>query len=244
MKTIYLIIVLFFTSSTLSAQNFLEPVFIFSSKRNAIFSLRNGDTIKGRLIFSKMKKGLFDTMTAKDKEGVKHKLKASEISNMYLPVGRLNDFVTKYSKYDNVSNWDDDSILNQEYITDGYAYYEQVEIIINKEKRFLLMQLLNPAYCKKIKVYHNPNSGETAGLAFDGLTVAGGHTKSDYVKKENNLAFKLKKKSFNETFLNLFSDCESFMRKYEKTKELKEFEAYVYEYAQNCNKDNSPEQKP
>ena len=234
MKTIYPIIVLFFTSSILLAQNLLEPVFIFSAKRNAIFSLTNRDTIKGRLIFSKMKKGLFDTITIKDKEGKKHKLKASEISNMYLPIGGLNDFVTKYSKYDNVSNWDDDSSLNQEYITDGYAYYEQVEIIINKEKRFLLMQLLNPAYCKKIKVYHNPNSGETAGWASHGLTVAGGHTKSYYVKKENNIAFKLKKKSFDEEFLNLFSDCDTFMKKNGEKPKWEDFEELIYEYATTC----------
>ena len=65
---------------------------------------------------------------------------------------------------------------------------------VKKKKKVLLMQLLNPHFGAKVKVYHDPFANSTASVGVGGFTVAGGDEKSYYVQFGEDTAFKLEKK--------------------------------------------------
>ena len=93
--------------------------------------------------------------------------------------------------------------------------------------RVLLLQLLNPSFSSKIRVYSDPFAGETASVGIGGVKLAGGDEKSYYVKKEDKPAYKLKKKDFKADFDALFKDCSDM--KMDKVK-WSEFAEYVFKY--------------
>jgi len=231
MKTFRLMFLLMFVASFATAQNFLEPTESFSVKKDAIIMLKNGKEVKGNYRKSKRKKGLFLSITIKNAKGEKKKYMAEEIKHMYLPANKLGKFFQDIDKAFDMTEWEDDSSLNQEYLKDGYAYYESVTTKVKRKTRVTLLQILNPAYCQKVRVYNNPWAGETAGIGIGGLNVAGGNTKSYYVKAVGqDKAFLLKKKNYKDEFKNLYGDCKAFMKKYKKVK-WGDIEEHVFEHA-------------
>jgi hypothetical protein len=162
----------------------------------------------------------------------KRELEATDIQFMYLPVSGWEKFA-KDMEID-ATKFDDDSSLNQALIEEGYAYFETVEVILKKKKQTALMQLLNPAYADKIRVYHDPWAQEQAGLTMGGIKVAGGGDKSFYVKVADKAAFKLEKKNYDESFAELFGSCKSFVKDNNKDPKWNDFEKHVYDFSKAC----------
>lgn len=235
MKTFRLLFLCMLVASFATAQDFLEPTESFSVKKDAIIKLKNGKEVKGNYRKSKRKKGLFLSITIKDAKGDKQTYKAEDIEYMYLPATKLEGFFKAMDKADNLSKWDNDSSLNEEYLKDGYAYYESVTTKVKRKTRVALLQILNPAYCQKVRIYNNPWAGETAGLNVGGLKVTGGDTRSYYVKAAGQeKAFLLKKKNYKDEFKNLYgSSCKAFLKKYKKIK-WTDIEEHVFEHAKSC----------
>jgi hypothetical protein len=220
-----------FSVQLVLAQNFLEPIESFSRNKPCYITLQNGEEIVAEYRSSKSKKGLILKLWVDDGNDKKKELEATDIQFMYLPVSGWEKF-NKAMELD-ATKLKDDSSLNQALIEEGYAYFETVEVMVKKKKQTALMQLLNPAYAEKIRVYHDPWANEQAGLSVSGIQVAGGGDKSFYVKIGDKTAFKLAKKNYDESFAELFGSCKSFVKDIKDPK-WNDFEKHVYDFSKDC----------
>lgn len=209
---------LMFASCFVQAQDFLNPTFTFSSKKASYVTLVDGTVIKGELKDLDRKKGLISEVKIKDENGKKHTFKPNKVQSMYLVPSGLDKMSKGLSFASDVKQWNNTN-LNQEYIKEGYVYFEQAKVKIKKKERVLLLQLLNPAYSKDVKVYFDPFAKKSASVGVGGLKLAGGIAKSYYVSKDGGVASKLTSKDYTKTeFKNFWSDCAKVKSKYPKVK--------------------------
>jgi len=203
----YTILFLFLaTAFSLTAQEFAVPSNSFSHKKPSFITLNDGTGLEGDIKDIDRKKGLIEEIKI-TVDGKKKKLDPTEIKYMYLPPSgwdKLNNAVDKM--YDS-QRWDEDLDANK--LKDGYVYFETVPVMVKKKERTMLMQLLNPATAKGIRVYHDPFAKETMSAGVGGIKVAGGNAKSYYVKRGSAVAYRLYKKTYNEQYKELYSGCDA-----------------------------------
>jgi hypothetical protein len=230
---IYLCIFLFQCIYTVSfSQKLLTPTKAFSHQKVSFVTKIDGTEIKGMLDDVDRKKGLIEEITIKDSTGAKFVLKAADVKFMYLyPSGLDNLGKTMKTVYD-VQKWNDES-LNNNLISQGYAYIEQSEVKLKKEKLTLLMELLNPSFSKYVKIYFDPLAKETASFGVGGLTVAGGDAKSYFFKKGNETAYKLEKWDYLDAFKTIWADCNKLIKKYPDPKWI-DLSKHVFDYSSEC----------
>jgi len=92
------------------------------------------------------------------------------------------------------------------------------------------MQVLNPTFSAKVKVYYDPFASETASIGVAGIKVAGGDAKSYYFKKANGAAYKLTKNAYKKEFKEIWSDCPALIEKYGEDPKWTDFDKHVFEY--------------
>ncbi|MCF8238743.1 MAG: hypothetical protein K9I85_11340 [Saprospiraceae bacterium] len=233
MKHILILALLMVMTIQLSAQRFLVSFDRFSDNKPSYITLIDGTELIGEIKDIDRKKGLIEEITIKDESKKKHKLKPEQISHMYLPPNGISSFFSNYAFLTDVSNWDNDT-YDQAHIADGYAFFEQSEVMLKKKKRPMLMQLLNPSFSSKIKVFQDPFAGETMSLGVGPLTVAGGDEKSYYVRVGDEPAFKLKKKDYRESIDVLYNQCPAVRQSVGDKPSWSDFEEHVYMTSKNC----------
>ncbi len=231
-KLISLAVLFAFAIGSANAQRFLEPSFSYSGKKISYITLNDGSTQEVFVISIKREKGLIEELKIEDKDGKKSKLKPEQIKHMYLPQSGWDKMNKSLETSFDVQKWDNDA-LDPNKFAEGYVYFEQAEVQVKKEKLTLMMQLLNPAFCKKIKVYHDPYAAETASVGIGGFTVAGGDDKSFYVSVRGGTGFKLAKKDYKESFRKVFGVCTPLEQKFPEVK-WSQFDEHVFEHNQSC----------
>lgn len=189
----------------------------------------DGTSIEGNIKDIDRKKGLIEYVKIKGTDGKKHKLKAEQIKEMYLPPSGFSKFMNSYSFLTDATAWGDTD-LNKDIIGKGYAYFENAEVRVKKKTRTLLMQLLNPSFSNNIKVYHDPYAKETASVGVGGMKLAGGDAKSYYILNKK-VAYKLKKKDYDEEYKLLFKGCDEVLNNKMK---WSQFEESVYTHSKSC----------
>jgi len=220
----------FFTN--ISAQKLLPSYGRFSKKKISHITLENGQEIVGHIRDIDRKKGLIEEIKIKDLDGKKHKYKAKDIKFMYLYPSGFDKFASKYSFLSDATKWDNDT-YSKGLFGDGYAYFEKSEVYLKKnkkKKRVLLLQLLNPSFSSKIKIYQDPYARKTASFGVAGIKVAGGIDKSYYIKKGDDIAYRIKSKQYKKMFKELFKECPELIKNNPKPK-WSHFEENVYEYS-------------
>lgn len=222
----------FMAIQQVSAQHFLQPSESFSPKKISYLTMKDGSTMEVYLKSYKREKGLIKEMKVEDKEGKKVKIKPEDIQYMYLPQSGFDKLSKELDYLHDVQQWDNDEI-DQSKVADGYIYFEQAEVKVKNEKKTLMMQLLNPSFSSKIRVYHDPNANETGSISMSGFTVAGGEDRSYYIAVQGNTAFKLTKRDYDEQFVKIFGICPALKEKFEKVK-WTQFDEHVYEHNRNC----------
>ena len=103
-----------------------------------------------------------------------------------------------------------------------------VNVKIGKKTMPLVMQLLNPTFSKKVKIYHDPYAKETASIGI-GPAKVGGIAKSYFIMLEDDsAAYKIEKKKYKDEFKLLWKKCD----KLSNTAEInwKEFTNHIIEY--------------
>lgn len=223
------------TLSVLQAQKFQPGTFSFSGKKTAYVTLKDGTQLQGNIKDLDRKKGLIAEVVLENVDGSskKRKLKPSEIKHMYLPpsgwdkLGKSLDFLNDATQWDNVD-------LDKDIIGKGYVFFEQAPVRIGKKTRDLLLQLVNPSFSGKLKVYFDPLAKETTSLGVGGIQVAGGDEKSYFVRKGDAAAYKLKKADYDDEFKPLFEDCADLFAKYGSDPKWGDIEKHVFEYAKTC----------
>lgn len=216
-----------------SAQKFLPPVESFSGKKIAYLTMDDGTEMEVFVEKISRKKGLVEQVKAKGTDGKTIKIKPDQIKSMYLPQSGWDKFGKGMNFISDPRQWENPGAINQDRIKDGYAYFEKAEVLIKKKKMTLMMQVLNPTFSTKIKVYHDPYAKETTSWGVGGFTVAGGDDKSYYVSYNGATTFKLQKKNYDEEFVRMFSKCGAIKQKYPKVKWL-DFDSHVFDYTVEC----------
>jgi len=208
-KELFLTVVTLVFGINLHAQQLLSPSFSFSKKKTSYVTLENGNEIKGTLTGIKYKKGLIKLISIEDGTGTKHKLKPSSVKFMYLPPSGLDKLSKAMDFGSDIQKWNNEK-LNQDFLNQGYVYFETVNVKIKKKTAPMLMQLLNPTFSKKVKIYHDPVAKETASVGVGGVKVAGGIAKSYYIKLDSDpAAYKIEKKRYKKEFKPLWNKCNS-----------------------------------
>jgi hypothetical protein len=232
LRTTLLMMALMITATTF-AQQFIPAFDTFSGKKVAYVTLEDGTQVEGTIKDLDRKKGQIESIKLRTGDGKKVEYTAEEIKHMYLPPSGFDKFVKTMDFINDATQWGDD--IDGEVISKGYAYFEKTNVQIKKKNRVLLMQLINPSFTGKIRVYTDPFARETAGLGVGGIQVTGGDEKSYYIKKGDNAAYRLEKKAYKESFKMVFEGCPAVVKKGGKKPDWKLFAEFVAEYNQ-CTK--------
>lgn len=217
---------------TVDAQELLSPSLSFSHKKTAYITLKDGTELKGNIKDIDRKKGLIDYIKLKDGDGKKHKLKPESIAYMYLPPSGIDNLGKKLDFLTDAQKWTDEK-LNQDLLTEGYVYFENANVKLKKKNRELLMQLLNPTYSGKVKIYHDPLAKETMGFGIGGVKLAGGHAKSYFLMVVgDDAAYKVKKKNYDTEFVALWKKCKDLAKMSSKDIKWSDLTTHVMTYTE------------
>lgn len=216
-----------------AAQRFLPPSFTFTGKKISYITLTDGTKIEGYIRSIVRKKGLIESVKLKDESGKKHEFEASKIAFMYLPPSGFDKFSRDYDFMYDITKWEQ-SDLDHKVIMDGYVYFEQAQVQVRKKTLTLLVQLLNPSSCSKIRVYHDPYAKETMSVGVAGFIVAGGDAKSYYVSVRGETAGLLEKRDYDEAFGKLYGDCPAFTEAEKEKIKWLHLERHIFAYHQAC----------
>lgn len=216
-------------TTAMEAQQLLSPSFGFSHKKTSYVTLTDGTVITGTLKDVKRKKGLIEYINIEDGAGKKNKLSAEKIKFMYLPPTAFDNMAKASEFLSDATKWSEEK-LDQDLVNAGYVYFENTRVKIKKKELSLLMQLLNPTFCEKVRVYNDPYADETTSLGVAGINVVGGNEKSYYVQVEGSkAAFLLYKKDYKKQFTALWQKCPEMKKKYPDMK-WEDFTKNVIEY--------------
>jgi hypothetical protein len=218
---IYTLALLTLVTITAYSQSFMEGFDRFSSKKIAYLTLADGSKVEGDIEDLDRKKGNISEITIKV-DGKKKSFKPEQIKEMYLPASGLDKFSKQMEVGTNLSK-----DLNNDRISDGYGFFEFTEVDLKGKVQPLLMQLVNPGFHDKIRVYFNPFAGETMSMGVGPMKV-GGLDKSYFVKVGNKPAYKITKGEYDDQSKALFKDCAAAMTALKKESDWNKFERIVY----------------
>lgn len=233
-QIIFILLIVAGLCSSTNAQKLLKPFDTVSHKKTSYIYMENGKEIQGTVKKLKRKKGLVREINIKNAKGKKVTVPIEDIKYAYLPQSGLDKFM-KFDEFIGDATMWEDGLYDKERIKAGYAYFEKAEVMVKKKKRTMLVQLLNPGLCSRVKVYHDPIAKEAMGVGVAGFKVAGGGDKSYYISKDGAVATKLLKKRYKKSFGDLFGDCKTVKSKFGKAQWSK-FEEALFLYNQTCEK--------
>jgi hypothetical protein len=195
-----------------SGQKLLSPSFTYSHKKISYITLKDGSEVTGTLKKLKRKKGLVKELKLETEEGKKVKLKPEDVQHMYLPQSGLDKVSQAMDAMGDAQKWNNEQ-MDQDLLDDGYVYFENAQVYYKRKKEMeLLMQLLNPTFSKKVKVYHDPMAKQTMSLGVGGVTLAGGLEKSYFLQTDDDTpAYKLKKKDYDDEYEVMWEGCGDLM---------------------------------
>ncbi|CAN1558783.1 hypothetical protein MCERE19_02528 [Spirosomataceae bacterium] len=222
MKLNFFTLALFFSATFSSfSQSFMEGFDRFSSKKITYLTLSDGSKVEGVIEDLDRKRGNISEISLKV-DGKKKTYKPDQIKEMYLPASGLD----KLSKQIEVAtNFSKD--LNSDRITDGYGFFEYTQVEIKGKVQSLLMQLVNPGFHNKVRVYFNPFATETMSVDLGPMKV-GGLDRSYFVKVGDEPAYRITKGNYNEKSKELFKGCAAAMSALKKDSDWSKFERIVY----------------
>ncbi len=219
--------------NTTFSQDFIPAYDRFSGKEISYINLEDGSKLEGTLEDLDRRKGLIEEVIIKDAGGKKIKLKPEQIKSMYLMPSGYSKLSTNMDVGTKVKKWDA-KYIDSEIIKKGYAYFEKAKVAIKNDQELLLMQLLNPGFNSKVKVFHDPFAAETMRVGFGGMTMAGGDDKSYYVQVGEFPAKKLKKKEYDDEIKVMYASCPTLVKKIGEKIRWTEFAQHVYTYTFDC----------
>ena len=195
--------------------------------------LTTGETITGKLTSGSLINGYLSNFTIKSESGEKSKFSADEVKRLTIKASKLAKLTmvaesTSSIKEMTHTNFED--IINREYIVFETAMRH------NKSEKLRLMQLLNPGFDSKIKVFGDPDPNrQTSGIGLGGIKLTGGIDKSYLFVQNDQKAVLVKKGSYNKDFTELYANCLIMLQAFagEKIK-WADLAGHVYAYEQLC----------
>lgn len=223
MKTrLFLSFLVLFTSAV-QAQEFMPGFDMFSHKKPAYLTLNDGTKIEGEIDKLQRKRNNISGIIMKI-DGQETEYAPEDVMEMYLPAHSLNKFSLKL---DNATNTSKDYDLDM--INEGYGFFENTEVILGKKTQTLMMQLVNPSFAGKIKVYFDPMAMETASVSV-GPMRTGGVDRSYFIKVGDEPAYKVSKANYKSIFKDLYASCPSLIKEIGKKPNWKEIAEHMYAF--------------
>ncbi|WP_157637887.1 hypothetical protein [Flexithrix dorotheae] len=187
----------------------------------------SGDTIHGIISATTIDSERLKAFTIKNEMG-KTKLKTLQIKALaVIPsvTARFEDMPLLTT----LKRASDESFLK--IVVTDWVIFERVQLTTKKEK-YELMQLVNPGFDSRIKVYAYRHTGETISMSVDDMKLSGGDDDSHYVSVENARPILLRKGKYKKQALGLlYNNCTSLSQEELK---WKEFASHIYTYNQAC----------
>lgn len=199
------------------AQKLLPAAYSFSTGQTAFLTLKDGSSVEGTISNMDRVKGLIKSIEIKDNNGTIQNFRFTQIGEMYIAREGMSKMGEDY-KFLTDAAWND-SPYNQKRIQTGYALFEQTTVEMNGKKRDLLLQLLNPSFSSKIKVYVDPWADE----------ITEPEKTTYYVKDGAFPAFKLGGNEYQDHFIALFGECES-MVSFRNKAQWADLGKHIFEY--------------
>ncbi|MBN1198004.1 MAG: hypothetical protein JXA23_01540 [Bacteroidales bacterium] len=225
-----LIFVFAFATCDLLAQAFMPSYSPGVGYKQGYVLLSDGSRINGTFlsIFSLEN---ITKLTIKDSTDTKHKLTGDQIDKVYVKLDGADKFLMASSGSSSIQamkNVDFKQIFSADY----YIWEHSTDQKKGKDK---VLQLVNPGFDSKIKVFRDPSAGQTAGVSVGGVSLAGGLEKSYYIEKEGtDIAFIVSKGKFKDQFTELFGNCPTLVEALQgKKPNWEDFPAYVFIYDQS-----------
>lgn len=236
-----LLIVILAQSVILHSQEFLQSMRKLSWQEPIYIITNSGDSLAGFMLDYSMEKGGMKELKFKlEKKSKKADFTIDSIQYAYLH-GELinsdkeNSILNNIKAVEKLVGEDERGLLE----SGNYGYYEKVEIINKKGKQMVaMMQLLNPDFDFKIKVYADGDFWATTdgGFTIGGFQVEEEKENTYFIKlvNSNEPAFLVRKKDFLKVVDKVFPNCDSLVQKIKEKLVWKDFSKYVFEY-NNCN---------
>jgi hypothetical protein len=192
------------------AQNFLPPMERFSGKKEDILILNSGEKIVFFLDDLDRKKGLIINVAGKTLDGKKFDYDADEIKELYLVPSDMAKIggAMKATRSILKASRTDLSELSREHI----QFFQQK---VEGRKETVLLQLLNPDFQSRMRIFDDPWAAETMGIGFGGMQLTGGIAKSYYANYDGK-TIKIFKRNYEDLFAALFANCKGVLTKYDK----------------------------
>jgi hypothetical protein len=233
-KTLFFLASFSCVSLATLAQSFIPAFDRFSGKEVAYIYLEDGSKIEGTIDDLNRKKGLIEEVTILTTDQKKKlKLEPKDIKTMYLPASGYFKLVNSIEQNFNAQKWKNNDV-NMDIINKGYAYFEKVKVKVKKDTEDLLMQMVNPSFSSKIKVFHDPLAAESIRFGVAGITMAGGDDKSYYLQVGSEVAERIKKKEYDDEYLRLYKDCPALLTKLKNDHRWTNFDKHLLEYTTVC----------
>lgn len=214
---------LFLISINVSAQ-FVTPLETISG--DAIVTTSSGEVYEGKLKNAMTGPNGLISFKLKDASGTDHNYKVADIKELKIKIDGLARLEIVAEQTETISKLANSNF--EEVVTRDYIIWQQVKH--PKKDKFLLLQLLNPGFDSKIKVYHKPNA-ESGQTSVGGVAVSGGEANA-YILVKDGQTIEMSKKQYKKGgYQELFSDCEKMKK---EKPDFKAFAVDVFTYDQLC----------
>lgn len=174
--------------------------------------------------------GRLKSLSFKTEDGVKHKLKADQVTQIS---ARLTKVAKTATIVDN-STKSIQSAVTTDYpgiIAENKVRFNSVVYNKKKDKKALL-QLINYGFDQKFKVYPDPAS-ESGTTSINDVAVSGSMIKTYFIIKGDE-SFTVDKKSYKKLYNTIFDNCEE-MKVDPKSISIKNLCEDILKYNSSCN---------
>jgi len=196
-----------------------------------IVTLQSGEEIHGTFSGGVYVNNGLSKLKVKLENGEISKFVPEQVTSLSVKVSRLMKLYMiseAGSSIKELASADFDKIVDRDRVV-----FETATTPRQKETQRIL-QLLNPGFDSKIKVFAEPNA-KTGGLAIGGIQVTGGEDRVYLFVKGGEKAFKVKKGSYSDNFQELYSDCPEMIAHFQGEKiRWDDVALHVFVYDQLC----------
>lgn len=236
MKKLIAVSVLFLASLATNAQGFIaaleENDMITLLGKPVIVTMADGSEITGKFSSGVLNMGYLDRITVKGEDGEKLKIQPEEIVRVLIKatgLAKLSMMASSASSIKEATKRDFNEIKNRDYII-----FETAQRA-NKAGKLRLMQLLNPGFDSKIKVFADPNANQTAGIGVGGVKITGGEDKSYLMLQGKDKTVIVRKGSYKKNFEELYKNCPEMVNAFQGEKiKWDDVAGHVFAYDQMC----------
>ena len=196
-----------------------------------IARLESGEEIQGKFAGAVMINGGITKISIKLENGEKAKFKPEEVVSFLIKASgfaKLAMMAESGSSIQELTHSDFGEIVNRDYIIFETARTAK------KTDTYRLLQLLNPGFDSKIKVFAT-ETGKTGGTSIGGIKLTGGMDKAYLFVKGDEKAVMVKKSSYRKNFEELYSDCPEMLSVFEGDRiKWNDVAGHVFVYDQVC----------